>query len=531
MPARSGQQYLESLRANQPEVWLDGERIADVTTHPLFEGPLRSIMEQYDLQLAPEYRDACLYTSPTTGDLVSTSFMLPKSQEDLVKKRQQFKLRSDQNFGLMGRSPDFMNAYVLNLALNADAFAEQRPEARDNILAYYEYVRENDKFMTHVLVNPQIDRSKKASEQEDPFTFLGRVGETSEGIIVRGAKMLGTMAPITEELVVAPFGGTAEGDDAYALVFAIPTNTPGVKFVCREPFGTAAGTTFDHPLSSRFEEMDCIAIFDDVLVPWDRVIIDGSPGSGKITNGVRRFPASCIVLQTSSRVLSSFEYMAGLAMEIADAIGITGFLHVQEKLGEMLLEVEMMKAMYYGSTAMASENPDGTWQPYLDGLAAVHLHTARQIHSRLVEIIQILVGGGVFYAPMEKDLNHEELGPLLAKYVKGREGVSAEKRVALFKLAWETVGSAFGQRVNQYVRYYSGDPIRNTAGFYLGYNKQPLFDIVDRCLDGVEHRAIPLSPEDPTRVQAQNVDLSGLVGRYPTASLPTSQRNQPLARV
>lgn len=520
MPARSGQQYLESLKANQPEVWLDGERIEDVTTHPIFAGPIRSVMEQYDLQLSPEYRDVCLYESPTTGDLVSTSFMAPRSREDLVKKRQQFKLRADQNFGLMGRSPDFMNAYVLSMALNAEAYARHRPEARANALAIYEHARENDLFMTHVLVNPQIDRSKKASEQEDPFTYLGRVGETAEGIIIRGAKMLGTMAPLTEELVVTPFGGTAEGDDAYALVFAIPTNTPGVKFVCREPFATPAGTSFDHPLSSRFEEMDCIAIFDDVLVPWDRVIIDGSPGSGKVTNAIRHHPGGCGLLQTSSRVLSSMEFMAGLAMEVADAIGITGFLHVQEKLGEMLLELEMAKAMYFGSTAMASEDADGYWLPYLGGLSALQMHLARQVHPRMVEIIQILVGGGVFYAPMEKDLKHEELGPLLAKYVKGREGVSAERRVALFKLAWETVGSAFGQRVNQYVRYYSGDPVRNTAGLYVGYDKQPLFDIIDRCLEGVDHRPIPLSPEDPARVKKSAP--TGLAGSYPAASLPSS---------
>lgn len=531
MPARSGQQYLESIRANQPEVWLNGERVADVTTHPIFAGAIASVMEQYDLQLMPEYRDACLYESPSTGDLVSRSFMIARSQEDLVKKRQQFKLRSDQNFGLMGRSPDFMNAFVVNIALQAEHYGQQRPEARDNALAYYEYARENDLFMTHVLVNPQIDRSKTAAQQEDPFTYLGRVGETAEGIIVRGAKMLGTMAPITEELVVTPFGGTAEGDDAYALVFTLPTNTPGVKFVCREPFGTPAGTTFDHPLSSRFEEMDCIAIFEDVLVPWDRVIIDGSPGSGAITNAMRPSPASCVTLQTSSRVLSSLEYMAGLAMEIADCIGITGFLHVQEKLGEMLLEVEMMKAIYYGSTAMATEGPDGAWQPYMGGLGAMHMHIARQVHARMVEIIQILVGGGVFYAPQEKDLANEEIGPLLAKYVKGREGISAEKRVQLFKLAWDTVGSAFGQRVNQYVRYYSGDPIRNTAGFYLGYNKAPLFDVVDRCLDGVDHRPIPLSPADPSIPVRPAAPPTGLTGSYPAASHPTPAGVHPLARV
>jgi aromatic ring hydroxylase len=119
-----------------------------------------------------------------------------------------------------------------------------------------------------MLINPQVDRSKTSAQQEDPFLHLGRVRETADGIVVRGAKMLGTMAPITEEVAVIPFGGVPPGDDAYALAFGIPTNAPGLKFICRETVAPLPRSRFDHPLSSRFEEMDCIAIFEDVLVPW-----------------------------------------------------------------------------------------------------------------------------------------------------------------------------------------------------------------------------------------------------------------------
>ena len=197
-------------------------------------------------------------------------------------------------------------------------------------------MRENDLFLTHVLINPQIDRSRTSAEQEEPFLHLGKVSETADGIVVRGAKMLGTMAPITEEILCYPFGGVPpRATTSTPLAFAIPTDTPGLKLICREPVAPGPHNRFDHPLSSRFEEMDCIAVFDDVLVPWDRVVIDGGPGSRELANEAAARHGA-LANQTAARMLSQMEFFCGLAMKLADAIGVTGFLHIQEKLGEML---------------------------------------------------------------------------------------------------------------------------------------------------------------------------------------------------
>src|SRR6267142_66064 len=264
MPARSGQAYVESLKKNAPCVYLGGRRIPDVTAEPIFQEPIRAIAEQYDMQLDPAYRDIMTYPSPSTGELVSTSFLVPRTREDLVKKRKHFKLRADHNFGFLGRAPDFMNQFVTGWHLMADRFARAGAPFGDNATRYYEHVREHDLFLTHMLINPQVDRSKTSAAQADPYLHLGRVRETSDGIVVRGAKMLGTMAPLTEEVAVIPFGGIPPGDDAYALVFAIPAATPGLTFICRETVSPLPRSRFDHPLSSRFEEMDCIAVFEDV---------------------------------------------------------------------------------------------------------------------------------------------------------------------------------------------------------------------------------------------------------------------------
>ena len=522
MGARSGQAYIESLKKDQPRVYLGGRLVPDVTAEPIFQGPIRAIAEQYDMQLDPAYRDVMTYRSPTTGEPVSSSFLVPRSREDLVKKRKHFKLRADHSFGFMGRSPDFMNQFVTGWHLMADRFARQDPRFGVNATRYYEYVREHDLFLTHMLVNPQIDRSKTSAQQEDPYLHLGRVRETPDGIVVRGAKMLGTMAPITEEVAVLPFGGVPPGDDAYGLVFGIPSNAPGLSFICRETVAPLPRTRFDHPLSSRFEEMDCIAVFDDVLVPWDRVLVDGSPGSADIINTLGADYGALINLQTAARMLSQLEFFCGLAMRLADAIGITGFLHVQEKLGEMLSHMEIARAVFYGAEAMAQPTAGGVWLPGGHGLRAFHLQTGK-VYSRFVEIVQTLAAGGFFYAPAEADLQNADVRPLLDKYVRGRAGVSAEERIALFKLAWDVTGDAFGQRMQQYVRFYSGDPIRLTAGFWAQYDKAPLLEIVDRALGRRDGELIPISPDHGAGAVPYQPGNRAMAGQYAATSMPTTQ--------
>jgi anthranilate 3-monooxygenase (FAD) / 4-hydroxyphenylacetate 3-monooxygenase len=519
MPARTGKQYIESLRRMQPCIYLNGRRVVDVTQEALFQGPIQSIAQLYDLQFDPRYRDFMLYPSPTTGAPVHVAFQIPHSRQELVNKRKAFKLRTDHNFGFMGRTMDFMNAMVTGWYTGREKFARRGERFGENAVRYYEYVRDNDLFLTHVLINPQIDRSRTSAEQEEPFLHLGKVQETRAGIVVRGAKMLGTMAPITEELICFPWGGgVAEGDDAYAVGFAIQNDAPGLKFLCREPVAPPPHDRFDHPLSSRFEEMDCIAVFDDVLVPWDRVVIDGGPGSREVANEPV-VPGVMITSQTGARMLSQMEFFCGLALRLADAVGITGYLHIQEKLGEMLSNLEIARTVFYGSEALAVEGPDGVWGSTALGPRAFHLQTMR-IYRRFVEIVHILGGGGFFYAPTKADFDNPEERPYIDRYVRGRPGISAEERVRLFKLAWDVTGSGFAQRMAQYVTFYSGDPVRLTAAFYVGYDKDPLCDIVDRALGKTDDLDIPVSPDNPGAPVPRRAPASGVAAQYPEATQP-----------
>jgi hypothetical protein len=227
-------------------------------------------------------------------------------------------------------------------------------------------------------------------------------------------------------------------------------------------------------------------------------------------------------------MLSQLEFFCGLAMKVADAIGITGFLHVQEKLGEMLSHMEIARAVFYGSEAMAQQMPNGVWLPGGAGLRAFHLQTGK-IYSRFVEIVQTLAAGGFFYAPAEADLESAEIRPLIDRYVRGRAGVSAEERIALFKLAWDVTGDAFAQRMAQYVRFYSGDPIRLTAGFYSQYDKAPLFELVERALGRARASPSPSSPDNPGALIPYQPDIPRDGGHLrPPPSLPEKRSEPPV---
>ena len=526
MAVRTGEEYTQALKAKSRDmcVYLDGRRIEDVTREPLFQGPIQSVARLYDMQHAPAYRDILTYPSPLTGDPVPTAYMIPHSREELSKMQRAFKLRADASFGVLGRGPDFLAAYITGMALNKQVYGKVAPRYEQNMQAFYEQMREADLFLTHVLVSPQIDRSRSSGQQADPFLHLGKVAETDEGIIVRGAKMVGTMAPLTEANLVNPFGGIAPGDDMYALLFVVDNDAPGLKYFCREPLSRPSRSRVDHPLSNRFEEMDCLAVFDDVLVPWDRVLIDGRPGAGDIVNSMGRGGGPFTGMQGWMRTVALFEFYVGLAMRLAETSGIDAFLHVQEKLGEMIGYLETAKALAYGSVAMASPRPDGVWVPGNSGGRGANIQAAQQFR-RMIEIIQILVAGGFFSVPTEADLNSEEVRPYLDRYLQARGGISAEERIRLVKLAWDATGEGFAQRLLQYITFHAGDPIRLSATSYLTYDKQQLFDTVDRALDIDGNQPIPV-PEDSYQAQAA-VRVPGLVSDvYPTASVPSAPKRE-----
>ena len=482
MPARSGEDYLNGLREQPREVHLDGQRIEDVTTFPGLANGARSIADLYDLQNNPAYRDEMTYISPTSGDRVGLSFITPKSPADLERRRKMMSRWAHTSYGMMGRTPDFLNVSIMAMSGAGDYFAQDRPEFKQNIANYYELVRENDLTLTHTLVNLQRNRAPAAtSPNYSTDVALAVVNETDSGLVVRGPRVLATLGPLSDEIAVYPTSRSALGGDEdsrrYAFAFAIPCSTPGLKFLCRESLDLNR-SHFDHPLGSRFEEMDAIVFFDDVLVPWERVFLYGdTERCNNLAIATNQYTHSGHQVVTKN--VAKCEFVVGLASLMVKTLGSGSNLQVQALLAETIENLEIMKALLLSAEADAALDQWGVMCP-----ARIPIVIARNLfirmYPRMAEIIQLLGSSSLMALPTEADFE----GPLagyLEQYLD-TDTATAKDRVQLFRLAWDLACSAFGSRQVLYERYFQGDWMRNASALYNAYDKEPLMKQVEDFL-------------------------------------------------
>ena len=468
MAIRTGQQYLQGLKDRPREVWVRGQRV-DVTTHPAFVRPLAHTAGLYDLQHDPRCQDVMTFICPDTGERAATAFMSCTTTEDLKKRAEAYRLMAEPTLGMMGRSPDFLNGFIHGFAESAELLAEPIGKRyADNLRNYRDHVRDNDLFLTHALVTPQIDRARLSGEQADEFLHLGVVRETPDGLIVRGARMLATMGPIADEVVVYSMGGQKVEDSNYVFMFALPIDAKGIRQICREPYDDGDRLPGNHPLAANFEDSDTLILFKDVLVPWDRVFAwNNVPAINNFAaKNTGRMHSSH---QAAVRGLVKFEFVVGLLMQVAKANGAEKFLHVQHMIGECLHYVELMKGCLVRAIVEARPGPGGPLAPAMLPLTTARMLTARQ-YSRVVEILQIVGAGGMQMMPSVEDFD-SPIAADIERYYQGAAGMSAKERVGLYKMAWDVCGDAFGQRQVQYERYHQGDPVRLLANLFLSYDK------------------------------------------------------------
>lgn len=471
MPARTGSQYLAAINRQERAVWIHGEQVTrNVADHPAFRGVCRSLAALYDLQHDPERRDEMTYVSPSSGERVGLSFLPPRSHADLVRRRTMMSHWHRYTGGMMGRTGDYLNAALMAMAAAADWFGAADPRFGDNIRRYYEYVRENDLLLTHTLINPQANRAKLTSEQADPYLPAGVWQETAAGVVIRGARLLATLGPVADEIMVFPSTvlKVLPQEEKYAYAFAIPCDHSGLTFVCRESldYGKPA---HDHPLGARFEEMDAIVVFDDVLVPWDRVFMLNRPDRCN-----ELYTATEAVVHMAHQVVAKnvakLEFLLGLTCLLVDTIQIDGFQHVHDKLAEIITAHETMRAFLRSSEADAAPGRWGLMTPAWRPLNAARNWFPRT-YPRLVEIVQQLGASGLMAIPTAADFD-SAIGPTLEKYLAAA-GADARERVRLFRLAWDLSCSAFGSRQTLYERFFFGDPVRMAGALYHSYDKEP----------------------------------------------------------
>ncbi len=472
--SRDGKKHIESLRDGR-KIYIDGQCIDNHVDHPAFRNGVMSSAAMYDYQLQQENVERMTYASPRTGERVSRMWQLPTSHAELVARRRALESWAELSCGFFGRSPDHVASAVSGMYMGQEVFRAAGERYGRAVNDYYEYARDNDLYLTYVIINPQADRSKGPSEQ-DEFLVAGVVDEDHEGITIKGAKMLGTGCPMSNEVMVASIQPLAPGNERFSFTAMVPLNAPGLKMLSRKSYEASATSKFDNPLSSSFDENDSVLVFDEVKVPWERVFVHNDVALAQAqwhatpTHVYQNY-------QCQVRLMVKMRFLLGLARKITETNGVIGFPQVKETLGQMAAEVSMIEGMVEAMEISGSMY--GKYfipNPHRMYAASV---LAQQLYPKFVTTLRELAGGGMIMLPSSiADYGNPETASMIDRTQRS-PATDSVGRVKLFKLAWDAVGSEFGSRHVQYEMFYSGANVVTKGHAFRTCNWEKATGMVD----------------------------------------------------
>ena len=479
----TGAEYIESLRDDR-EIYLYGERVKDVTSHPAFANPVRMTARLYDALHDPKMQP--VLTAPTDSGrgegFTHRFFTTPRSVDDLVADQQAIAAWARMSYGWMGRSPDYKAAFLGTLGANADFYA---PFA-DNARRWYAESQEKVLYWNHAIVHPPVDRGRPPDEVADVFVHVEK--ETDSGVIVSGAKVVATGSALTHYNFIAHYGLPIK-DRKFALVATVPMGAPGMKLICRTSYtATAAvmGSPFDYPLSSRLDENDTILVLDKVLIPWENIFIYGDVGKVQLFTGHSGF-IERFTFHGCTRLAVKLEFLAGLLAKALEITGTVDFRGVQTRLGEVLAWRNLFWALSDAAVRNPVEWKNGALLPNPEyGLA--YRWFMQVGYPRIKEVVLQDVASGLIYLNSSADdFANPDIRPYLDKYVRGSGGVEAVERVKVMKLLWDAIGTEFGGRHELYERNYAGNHENTRVELLLGQLGNGQIDkykaFVDDCLN------------------------------------------------
>ena len=491
--SKTGSQHAQSLNDGR-QVFINGQLVANVCEHPAFRRTAQTIGGLFDFAARPENADLMTFEhSEANGPRANRIWQLPRSYQDLVVRRKALEAWAELHGGFLGRAPDHVASCLSGMVMGVEVFESYDPARAGVLVDYYRYARDNDLYLTYVIINPQADRSKGPSEQHDRFLTAGVVDQDAEGLTIRGGKMLATGGVFADEVFVTCIQPLREGEEAYAISFAAPMNSKGLKILSRRSYEEGATSVFDYPLASRFDENDAVLYFDDVKVPWDRIFINQD-----IAMCQKQFHATPAHVyqnyQSQVRLMVKMRFLVGIASRIAETNGVVGFPQVRELLGTLAAQNTMVDALVH-----AMEIKGGMHGPYFVPDAHT-LYSAQvltqQLYAQVMITLRELAGGAMIMLPSSvQDFAHAELAALIGK-TQQSPAASSEDRVKFFKLAWDAVGSEFASRHTQYEMFYARANFVTKGHSFRTFDWDRCTQLVDRMLDGYS-LADELSPSKP----------------------------------
>jgi 4-hydroxyphenylacetate 3-monooxygenase len=483
---RTGAEYLEGLKDDR-RVLYNGDFVRDVTETPGFRNTARAIAQFYDFQNLPELRDLMTYETED-GDRAGMAFIEPRSKEDLRRRAAAYAAWAEVTCGFMGRSPDYMNAAMMAVGAVGHRWGESDPKWGEHAKNVYLDARRRDLALTHTFVQPFTNRFKPPTEQE---ATLRVVRETADGPVVRGAKGIATLAPWCDEnmqILSPPLMDESHAD--FAIAFNHPVDMPGLTWVCRDVLDPER-PLFDAPLSSRgLDEMDCMAVYDDVLIPWEQVYLYKDIQIANTQIGFLRFEQS-LAHHVLIRAVAKTRFMLGLAHLLAESSQVSQFFNVQERLGDFTLWLLNLESLAIAAIEDAEQDPDtGFWYANKN-VVRTSLRLFPEYNRLMVNHLVSMGGSGYVSTPQEATL--EKFADLLEPYYMGASG-SAKEKVQLFRMAWDLAGSGWGSRNELYERFFFGDQQRMIVNTYLGMDKTVPVEHARRILFGeaTERQPFPI---------------------------------------
>jgi aromatic ring hydroxylase len=437
MGLRTPEQYKQSLRDGRA-VFFRGERVADVTTHPVIGIAVEHAAIDYRMAEDPAHR-ALAVIKDGNGEY-SRYYHLPRNGEDLLKRSQLIAASTREGATLVVLIKEIGSDALLALHLIGERLAAAgKPEYRERIRHYHRECRDNDLAVAVAQTDVKGDRSLGPNAQDHPDYYLRVVEERSDGVVVRGAKVHTSVSTNTNEVIVLPTRAMRPEDKAYAIAFALPINTPGLKLLA-SPHGSAPKDPFEHPISARHKMMETLTVFDDVFVPKERIFLNGEVDfAGLLALTFVRYHRFTAV----SYKLPLLELMAGAGYAIAEANGISRAGHVRDKLTQLAAYHTIVRGLIEHAAATCTIEEGGLAVPNTLITNVAKYHFAHNYHEA-VQIVQDLAGGLLVTAPAAEDLLSEATRGYVMKYLGGAKGFDAEKRLRLLNLIGDLTASDFG---------------------------------------------------------------------------------------
>jgi 4-hydroxyphenylacetate 3-monooxygenase len=477
---RIGSEYLRSLRDGR-QVFVDGDLVKDVTEHPAFRRAAWSLAHLFDIAADPAMRERMTFTSPKTGAPVLRAYQIPRTHADLKARRLFSQTWAEATFGLMGRTPDHVAGFVCGYAAVPEVFAAAGQRFADNVVAFYEHMRDSHLYASYAIVPPQIDRAKPAHMQTDPTLYAGVVKERDDGIVLSGAQQLATAGLYSDYIYLSCIHPLQPGDENYANGVMIAANAPGVKLYPRRPFAAVASNTFDYPLSARFDESDCFVVLDNVFVPWEHVFVYRNLDICR--DQWWKTPSHLYGNhQAQTRYATKLRFMIGLAKRMNELTGLDGNPAVQIQMGELAALVSIVENMLLSHETAATIDAKGVLWPSKMALYPV-MALQSELNSRMIEIIRELTGAGMITLPSSRrDFDNPDMRADIDRFMSSSAS-DAESRVAVMRMAWDFIGSEFGNRHQQYEKFYGGASFLVKQNVYRNFDFAGAKKMVDAALN------------------------------------------------